>query len=108
NPDDELMVTVYADLGSTNSTTSFTDGNRADLNAQLLFLALKLADGVDLDGNGTISRGTDTNGDGIPDVGNEFTHIKFTGSVNLDDPNHDGKLTIPEMVSGSFSDIIKP
>ena len=106
----QLSLTVYADLGSqtTAANPAFDDPDRAHLDAQLLFLALKLADGVDLNGDGIISRGTDNNGDGIPDVGNEFTHVKFTGAIDIRDPNSDGKLTIPEMVSGSFSDIVKP
>ncbi len=109
-PAQELSVTMYADLGSTDSTTSFDDADRAKLDARLLFLALKVADGVDLDGNGTITRGTDADGDGIPDdiSEDEFSHIYFSAGVDLADPNDDGKLTIGEMVSGSFSDIVKP
>ena len=32
----------------------------------------------------------------------------MTGSINVDDPSGDGRLTLSEIVSGSFGDIVKP
>jgi Ca2+-binding RTX toxin-like protein len=78
---------------------------RAHVDGRLLFLALKIKDGVDLDGDTTVevNCGNVTN----PKT-EELSKLFLTGTVDIDDPNADGMLTLAEMVSGSFRDIVKP
>ncbi|MEX2645398.1 MAG: choice-of-anchor D domain-containing protein [Gaiellaceae bacterium] len=78
---------------------------RANVNGRLLFLALKIKDGVDLDNVG----GVEVNCGNVTDPKTEeLSKLFLTGSVDIADPNNDGRLTLAEMVSGSFRDIVKP
>ena len=75
----------------------------AQLQGQLLFLALTLTDGVDLDGYGfdTIY-GPIGSGD-FP--GEDFSKLFLTASLDLQDAsNGDGKLTFPELFSQQLID----
>ena len=78
---------------------------RANVNGRLLFLALKIQDGVDLDQDLAI----DVNCGAVTNPkSEELSKLFLTGSVDIADPSGDGKLTLAEMVSGSFRDIVKP
>ena len=70
-------------------------GKPASANGRLLFLALKVVDGVD------------TDDDSIPD---EFTRLYLEGGIDIVDPGDDpdGRLTFAEMTTASFGDIVKP
>ena len=103
--DPELTVAVSIDFSQdANDNGTAQDGERAQVNGRLLFLALKLTDGVNVDGGSL-----DFSDPATFDLAQEdFTRLFLGGSINLKDPNDDGRLTIPEMISGSLGDIIQP
>jgi Ca2+-binding RTX toxin-like protein len=80
NDEPELQFSIELNLGSTIA-------NRATLDANLLFLALELTDGVDF-------------GDGL-----DFSKLSIDASVDITDPNDTGRLTIPQLITGSPRDI---
>ncbi len=84
--------------------------NRAQIDGRLLFLALHLQDGIDLNGDGSVSvqcAGNNPNPVVNPQT-QEISTLFFNGSVNLGDPNNDGMLTFSEITSSSLSEIIQP
>ncbi|MEX2149864.1 MAG: LEPR-XLL domain-containing protein [Steroidobacteraceae bacterium] len=103
--DPELTVAVSVDFSQdANDNGTAQEAERAQVNGKLLFLALKLTDGIDVDGNGL-----DFSDPATFNLAQEdFTRLFLGGAVNLVDPSGDGRLTIPEMVSGSLSEIVQP
>ncbi len=100
-PELQLAATVAFSAVNCGAGTA----TRAQVNGRLLFLALKVKDGVDLDGDATI----DVNcGPVTQPKTEELSKVFLTGSVDIADPNNDGKLTLPEILSGSFKEIVKP
>ncbi len=70
-------------------------GKPAGANGRLLFLALKVLDGVS------------TDEDDVPD---EFTQLYIHGGLDIVDPSDtpDGRLTFAEISRSSFGEIVKP
>lgn len=103
--DPELTVAVSIDFSQdANDNGTVQQSERAQVNGRLLFLALKLTDGIDVDGGGLdFSEPDDFNTEE-----EDFTRLFLGGSIDIVDPGDDGRLTIPEMVSGSFSEIVQP
>ncbi|HSH22314.1 MAG TPA: hypothetical protein VK992_06850, partial [Candidatus Caenarcaniphilales bacterium] len=88
--------------------------DRAAVEGRLLFLALHLNDGVDMNGNGSIEVACDGSAPRATTTPQteEITKLYFAGSVNIVDPGRgaaaDGLLTISEIISGSPRQIIQP
>jgi Ca2+-binding RTX toxin-like protein len=89
-----------------NLSLTLTDdiNNRATITGELLFLAMTLKDGVDITGPAGLA--LNTPGEGA--LQREFTELFITASIDLVDPSGDGKLTIPEIISGRPLDIFQP
>ncbi|MEP7335491.1 MAG: calcium-binding protein, partial [Actinomycetota bacterium] len=110
NPDlgPEITLKMSARLTAVDcSAGGAPTGAAADANGQLLFLALHLVDGVDLNGNGQV-RASCVGGStaGVAPQSEEYSVVYFGGSIDFVDPtasgaNHDGLLTMPELISGS-------
>jgi len=87
-------------LGITIDFTDFTPDSGpfipAGATGRLGFLAVRLTDGVD------------SNGDGIITADDAFSRLFLGGDIDLADPDNDGKLTFPELITGSLSDIVQP
>ncbi|OLD92029.1 MAG: hypothetical protein AUG84_02425, partial [Chloroflexi bacterium 13_1_20CM_4_66_7] len=84
--------------------------DRASVEGRLLFLALHLTDGVDMNGNGKIDSSC-VNGHPNPMVSpqtEELTKLYFGGSIDVKEPSGDGLLTISEIVSSPLSKIFEP
>jgi len=84
--------------------------NRAQIDGRLLFLALHLQDGIDLNGDGAVTvQCAGNNPSAVVDPQTqELSTLFFNGSVTLGDPNHDGMLTFAELTSSALSDVIQP
>ena len=90
----------------------FSDGtalaDRAFIEGQLLFLALGLTDGVDIDGNGLeLKTGPVTDRDT-----EDFTRIFLQATLDIKDPGtgpkDDGKLTLSELISAPITQTFEP
>ena len=96
--------------------------DRATVGGRLLFLALNVTDGIDMDGDGQIDASCTAPAQGqeagYPDTHvspqtEELTKLYFSGSIDIADvaetgkPQGDGMLTVPELFSASLLDIFK-
>ncbi len=81
----------------------------AQVNGRLLFLALHLTDGVDLNGDGQVTGQCNPNAPFNPQ-NEEQTKLGFSGSLDIHDPgtgkNHDGELTFSELTGSALSDVL--
>ena len=103
----ELSLSVAVNFSSVDCPSGSVD--QSNINGQLLFLALKIKDGVDLNNDGKISVQCDGNHQApVNAQTNEISGLFFNGSIDIADPNNDGRLTFSELASSSLSDIIKP
>jgi len=93
--DPELQVSVNMDLGSTHMDRA------AGIEGNLAFLKLEITDGVDLDGDGLLEFGPQAPDNFDDFKASEFSRIVLSASIDITDPDDDGKLTIPELVTTS-------
>ena len=106
--DKELTVGALITLSSVDCPSGTVD--RASVNGNLLFLALHLTDGTDVNGDGSVSvacsgGGPDTN---IDAQTMEISSVHFGGSVDIKTPDgslHPGELTLSDLFGGDLSQI---
>ena len=93
--DPELQISINMDLGSTHLDRG------ANIKGNLLFLALEITDGVDLDKDGLLEFGPATPSSIEEFKASEFSRVYISASIDIVDPNDDGKLTLPELFTQS-------
>ena len=113
--DDDLgfyFVTDFGNPGDMDRTNDemaitasgvFSNGEGANVEGNLLFLAVNLTDGLDIDGDGRVF----TDQKSFDPATEEVTRLFLGAGVDIVDPDGDGRLTFPEMVTGSFKDILQ-
>ncbi len=85
---------------SANLTIDFTDdaNNPAEVTGRLLFLALNMTDGVDMDDDGSL----ELNSGPVTDTAaEEFSKLFLQAVIDIVEPGGDGDLTIGELTSAS-------
>ena len=103
----ELDLSVAVNFSSVSCPDGSVD--ESNVTGQLLFLALKLRDGVDLNNDGQVNVQCDGGHQApVNPQTNEISGLFFNGSLDITDPNHDGKLTFSELGSASLTDIFRP
>ena len=81
--------------------------NRANIDGSLLFLALKLQDGVDLNNNGSVNVQCDGSSQAPVDPQTyEISGLFLNGAVDIVDPGSHGYLTFSDLASHSLTDIV--
>ncbi|MFN2611440.1 MAG: hypothetical protein ABR507_11310 [Actinomycetota bacterium] len=109
---DEISLSasvVFSDVqcNGTNGTPK-----RAEINGNLLFLALHMKDGTDLNGDGKVTANTVcANTPTFNPHDEELTRLFFGGSIDIADPEGaagHGMLTFTKLFSSSLTDIFKP
>jgi hypothetical protein len=93
--DPELYVGVNMDLGSSSMDRV------AGIEGNLAFLKLEITDGLDLDDDGLVEFGPANPGSFDELKQSEFSRIVLSASIDITDPDDDGKLTIPELITTS-------
>ena len=104
----ELSLSATVTFSSTDCSNGSGSVNRAQIDGSLLFLALKLQDGVDLNNNGIVNVQCDgTNMAPVDPQTFEVSGLFLNGSVDLVGPSgHPSYLTFSDLASSSFSDIV--
>src|SRR5439155_16631915 len=101
---------TFSDVTCT-STSGPGSIDRAQINGRLLFLALKLRDGTDLNGDGQV-KGICNPATPFNPQNEEQTKLGFSGSVDIVDPgtgsDHEGELTFSELTSSSLTQVVQP
>ena len=92
----EMSVVVDVNFGSTATS-------RATATGRLLFLAMNLKDGIDFDGNGL-----DMATGPVDHETEEFSKIYLQGTIDIEEPSGDGRLTVAEALSAPISEIVQP